>query len=211
MAVVLQFEKAETGSALKGVSWNAELIFPGPVSWVELRLNIDDPNDRVAEIGLQLKMNLDQSDGSTRTLVELGASRTIYRSLNGDELLELRADHRQERPWQVLRGVEGRLQPFCFSRRNSPPADGWAHIMDRRRCLAIAFDQFGRQGEERIKVEADGTLTASKHFFGSASTNGGSSKQWRAWLHFVHFPPQQSATTDPFMMQNPLIARQVQP
>ncbi|MHC4880284.1 MAG: hypothetical protein ACYTGL_27860, partial [Planctomycetota bacterium] len=63
--------------------------------------------------------------------------------------------------------------------------------------------RFGEQGTERINIRADGTLTASKSFADDAS------KTWRTWLHFVHFPPRQSASTDPYMMQHPLIAQQV--
>lgn len=206
MAVALRFEQTETSDALKGVHWTADLIFPGPVSWVDLRLEIDDPQDRVAEVGMQLNLNLNEPTGGTRTLVELGASRTIYRSLYGKLQVELRAGSDSSSPWTVLRGTAGALQPFVVAPHGASPAEGWAHVMDRKRCLAIAFDNFGRNSEERINVQADGVFTASKRF---ADSKPGVKKRWRSWLHFVHFPPQQSATTDPFMMQNPLIARQV--
>jgi len=209
LVVALRFEKTETSDTLGGVQWSAELIFPSPVSWVDLRLNIDDPENRIGEVGLQLSLNLDQPSGSSRTLVEFGAARTIYRSLFGNAQVELRADSNRASPWQVLRGVEGQLQPFVAASERSSPAEGWAHIMDRKRCLAIAFERFGQQGEERLNIQADGTLTASKRFVAAKSGDGGARKRWRAWLHFVHFPPQQSAGSDPHMMQNPLIVRQV--
>jgi len=209
MAVALRFETTETSDTLAGVKWSADLVFPGPVSWVDLRLEIDDPENRVAEVGLQLNLNLDQPSGSSRTLVELGAARTIYRSLAGNAQVELRADSNSASPWQVLRGVKGRLQPFVVASKRSSPAEGWAHIMDRNRCLAIAFERFGQQGGERLNIQADGTLTASKRFAAVKSRDEDAHKRWRAWLHFVHFPPQQSAATDPHMMQNPLIVRQV--
>jgi len=84
MLVALRFEKKETSHALLGVQWRVDLIFPGPVSWVELRLNIDDMENRIEEVGLQLSLNLDQPSGNSRTLVELGAARTVYRSLFGN-------------------------------------------------------------------------------------------------------------------------------
>jgi hypothetical protein len=209
MVVALRFEKTETSGTLGGVQWSADLIFPGPVSWVDLRLKIDDPENRVGEVGLQLNLNLEQPSRSSRTLVELGAARTIYRSLLENVQVELRADSNSASPWQVLRGVKGQLQPFVVASERSSPAEGWAHMMDRKRCLAIAFERFGQQGEERLNIQADGTLTASKRFAAVKSRDGESHKRWRAWLHFVHFPPQQSAATDPHMMQNPLIVRQV--
>ena len=209
MAVALRFEKTETSDTLRGIRWSADLIFPGPVSWVELRLNIDDPENRIVEVGLQLRLNLDLPSGSNRTLVELGAARTIYRSLSGNQQVELRANARSAPPWQVLRGVKGQLQPFVVASERSSPAEGWAHVMDRKRCLAIAFERFGQQGEERLNIQADGTLTASKQFDVKKSRDGDANKRWRVWLHFVRFPPQQSAATDPQMMQNPLIVRQL--
>lgn len=44
--------------------------------------------------------------------------------------------------------------------------------MDPRRCLAIAFDRFGQQGEERINVPADGKFAASKRFVVENSRDG---------------------------------------
>ncbi|MBC8353820.1 MAG: hypothetical protein H8E66_17610 [Planctomycetes bacterium] len=209
MVVALRFEKAETSGTLDGVQWSADLIFPGPVSWVELRLNIDDPQNRVEEVGLQLRLNLDPPSGSSRTLVELGAARAVYRSLVGDAQVELRADRDAVPRWQVLRGTKGQLQSFVVASEHSPPPEGWAHVMDRKRCLAIAFENFGQQGEERINIQADGTLTASKRFHAEKLHDGEARKRWRAWLHFVHFPPAQSAGSDPHMMQNPLVVQQV--
>jgi hypothetical protein len=209
MTVALRFKNTETRDTLRGVQWSADLIFPGPVSWVDLRVNIDDPENRIKEVGLQLNLNLDEPSGSSRTLVELGAARTIYRSLFGNAQVELRADSSSASPWQVLRGVKGQLQRFVVASERSSPAEGWAHVMDRKRCLAIAFERFGQQGEERLNIQADGTLTASKRFATAKSRDGESQKRWRVWLHFVQFPPQQSAATDPHMMQNPLTVRQV--
>ena len=210
MTVALRFEKVETADILDGVRWTADLVFPGPVSWVDLRLTVEDPENRVDAAGLHLKLNLDPPSGRQRTLVELGAARTVYRSLVGNAEVELRADSRHASPWQVLRGAKGQLRPFVVAAEGSSPAEGWAHAMDRVRCLAIAFEQFGQHGEERLNVQAGGTLTASKRFTAADSPDGVSQKRWRSWLHFVHFPPQQSANTDPQMMQNPLSARQVE-
>ena len=207
MTVALRFQRVETSAALRGVKWSADLVFPGPVSWVDLRLRIEDPEDRVAAVGLQLRLNLDPPTGAQRTLVELGAARTVYRSLLGSQYVELRGDGQQASPWQVLRGVAGNVQPFMVAAKGSPAAAGWAHVMDRQRCLAIAFDRFGEQGEERLGFSADGRLSAWKQFSAVGSEAPPLDRSWRCWLHFVHFPPQQSASTDPYMMQHPLIVK----
>ena len=210
MTVALRFEKIETSDALEGVKWRVDLLFPGPVSWVELQLGIEDTMDRVAEVGLQLRLNLDPPTGAHRTLVELGAARTVYRSLLNNQYVELRADRRQASPWQVLRGVADSVQPFMVAAQGAPAAAGWAHVMDRNRCLAIAFERFGEQGEECLGVAAGGNLSAWKRFSPAGSETQPVVKRWRSWLHFVHFPPQQSASTDPYMMQHPLIMKRTQ-
>ena len=57
MAVALRFEKAETHEALRGVRWTVDLIFPGPVSWVELNLKLEDPEHR--NLGSRLATSLE--------------------------------------------------------------------------------------------------------------------------------------------------------
>ena len=210
MTVALRFEKTEMGDALRGVKWRVDLVFPGPVSWVDVRVRMDDPEERVTAVGLQLRLNLDPPTGAQRTLVELGAARTVYRSLFGNQYVELRADRQDASPWQVLRGVAGNVQPFMVAVQGSPAAAGWAHIMDRKRCLAIAFDRFGEEGEERLGLAADGRLSAWKQFPTARRDAQAFTRRWRCWLHFVHFPPQQSASTDPYMMQHPLMVKGAQ-
>lgn len=211
MTVALRFENTDHMPELDGVDWTADLVFPGPVSWVEVQLKIDDPNHRVSEVDLQLKLKLDPPTSAQRTLVELGAGRTVYRALAGDGRVELRADARRtDGIWRVMRGNDSVLRPFAVAGPKSRVAEGWAHVMDRQRCLAIAFDKFGRDAAERLGVEAAGTVTASKRW-PSSGRPAAASKEWRFWLHFVHFPPQQSASTDPHMMQHPLRVQQVTP
>ena len=211
MTVAMRFQNNDSLPGLEGVSWTADLIFPGPVSWVEVQLKIRDPQHRITEAGLQLNLNLDPPTAARRTLVELGADRTVYRALTGNGRLELQADaQRMAEPWRVLLGNAGGLQPFVVGGPKSQVVEGWAHIMDRQRCLAIAFDAFGRDAAERLAVQANGSVTASKRW-STSERSSKLSKEWRFWLHFVHFPPQQSASTDPYMMQHPLRVQQVRP
>ena len=71
--------------------------------------------------------------------------------------------------------------------------------MDRRRCLALAIEEFGRRGADRLTVDADGKLTAWREF----AADGDAGKSMRSWFHFVHFPHQLGAATSPQSMQNP--------
>ena len=196
--VALRFECQERDPALRGVRWSADLIFPGGISWVDVQLDIADPEDRVAAAKLDLNLVLDPPTRRERTLVEFGADRTVYRSLGADDRVALVSDVRKFPAWQINRTRRGEWQPFVVAAPNASSAEGWAHIMDRKRCLAIAFDGFGHGGEHRIELVGDGKFKASRRFAKAGP------KQWRTWLHFVQFPPRQSANSDPHMMQNPL-------
>src|SRR5262245_31076215 len=91
MAVALRFEKAETHPKLAGVRWTADLTFPVPVSWVEIAWKVRDPNRRLAGLGIGLRLKLDPPTRDAPTVVDLGASRTVYTTLAGNEQVELRA------------------------------------------------------------------------------------------------------------------------
>lgn len=197
MAVALQFEKRETDPALAGVSWTVDLVFPARVSWIDVSLKLDDPQQRVAAAGWELRLNLDPPTGKTPTLVEFGASRTVYGALVNGRQMELIAAPKQ--PWRVLRGAAGDLQPMVTAPAGSTAAvEGWAHVMDRRRCLALAIDGFSKAGEDRLNVAADGTMVFWRTFGHEVPD-----KSLRSWFHFVHFPHQAGAATSPQSMQNP--------
>jgi len=220
MAVALRFEKAETHPKLAGVRWTADLVFPVPVSWVDVTWNVHDPNRRVAGLGLQLNLKLDPPTAGAPTVVDLGASRTVYTTLAKDEQVELRAaplalpgreDGNAPLPWRVFRGRPKQLQPFVFAPKGSTAvAEGWVHVMDRKRCLALAVDQFARRAEDRINVAADGTVTAWKSFPSRQTDRASDSKPFRAWLHFVEYPPQYGAMTSPQSMMHPIELRVVE-
>jgi hypothetical protein len=207
-AVGLRFEKTETAPALAGVNWTVDLVFPARVSWIEVDLHVDDPQHRVAALGWQLQLNLDPPSAKEPTLVDFGASRTVYGSLRPGWQMELRAERSADYPWRVLRGEAGELRPMETAPFNSSaPAEGWAHVMDRRRCLALAIGEFSKQGDEQLTVDADGTITAWRNF----AADAGREKALRSWFHFVTFPHQLGAATSPQSMQNPLELRWTKP
>jgi hypothetical protein len=86
-------------------------------------------------------------------------------------------------------------------------SEGWLHVMDRKRCLALAVDQFAQEASERLTVAADGTVGISREYADDIATDAPPAKSLRCWLHFVHYPPQFSAGTSPRMMQTPPIVR----
>ena len=108
--------------------------------------------------------------------------------------------------WEILRGPSDRLEPFVFGPRQLPAdthPEGWVHVMDRQRCLALAVDGFARDTADRISVSAAGAVRLDRAFSTAAADSRTPAKQLRFWLHFIPFPPQQTAATSPQSMQNP--------
>jgi len=77
-------------------------------------------------------------------------------------------------------------------------------VMDRRRCLAMAVDHFAMGTDDRLSVSADGRVELRRSF---PAARASAAKRLRFWLHFIPFPPQETAATSPQAMQNPVVAR----
>jgi hypothetical protein len=75
--------------------------------------------------------------------------------------------------------------------------------MDRRRCLALAVDNFGQEASGRISLTGNGEVTVSRDDGPESRTPRAGAKRLHFWLHFVFYPPQHSAATSPRMMQTP--------
>jgi hypothetical protein len=111
--------------------------------------------------------------------------------------------------WEVLRGKHAKLEPFVaipLSGEQRMPAEGWAHVMDRTRCLAVALDEFGKKGDDSIEVTAEGKVTLTRRFLAGAAQLD-ANRRLRFWLHFVGFPPHETAATSPQSMLAPLVVR----
>jgi hypothetical protein len=86
---------------------------------------------------------------------------------------------------------------------NEAVAEGWLHVMDRRRCLALAMADFGKDAEDMLAASAEGIVVGKRHWLPPARDLAATTKKLHAWLHFVHYPPQYGAATSPRMMQTP--------
>jgi hypothetical protein len=212
MAVALQFEKGETQTDLLKVRSTAEVTFPAPVSWVEVDWSLDDPLDNVSAVGLQLDLSLGKA-AAAPTLVDFGATSVVYTSLRRGQLAELSAgpvsaDGKpgEGHPWKIVRGQQDRLTLFALGAKQilAPRVEGWAHIMDRKNCLALALDAFGQDALDRISATADGRVTVWREYSPARKPRR---KRLHLWLHFVFFPPQYSAGASPQQMQSPLEVR----
>jgi hypothetical protein len=79
--------------------------------------------------------------------------------------------------------------------------------MDRRRCLAIAVDRFAAAGEDQMDISAEGLVELHRRFQTPEANSPPAPRRLRFWLHFVPFPPQQTAATSPQAMQTPVVTR----
>ncbi|MBM4003532.1 MAG: hypothetical protein FJ295_09635 [Planctomycetes bacterium] len=215
-AVALRFEGTAPAGKLEGVRSTVDLLFPSPVSWVEVDWTVDDPHARVAALGSVLQLALDSPRVNEPTLVDFGATSWIYAALGAEQSVEFTGGtpaaeaHRVAAPWTVVRYAAGKSTTLASGPQvleNSPPPEGWAHIMDHRRCLALSVDQFASSGRDSIAFSAEGRTAIWR---GIAQDDAArpdappaTRHRLRFWLHFVFFPPQASAATNPRMMQTP--------
>lgn len=234
-AVALRFTGVFDQRAIAGVRWTVDLIFPSPVSWVEVICTVDDREGKVAALGAELNLALDPSKPDAPTLVDFGAWDLVYTSLAQDQIAEMRtapgpasavADKRAKNSagvngaggrCGVFRGKPENLLPLATNYDDTAEAgvarpvtaapEGWLHVMDRQRCLALAVDRFAQDAHERLTVTGDGSVRVWREYPDAAAPSAPPAKTLRCWLHFVHFPPQFSAATSPRMMQTRPIVR----
>jgi hypothetical protein len=220
-AVAFRFAGMFNRGSLADVKWTVDLIFPSPVSWVEVICTVNDPQEKVSALGTGLDMALDPPKPDAPTLVDIGAWTLVYTSLAQNELVELRAVMKPSATaagrCEVFRGRPESLVPLANNEVDSSDIsktksamlapEGWLHVMDRKRCLALAVDRFAQDADERLTISADGKVRVWREYSTSANARPAPAKSLRCWLHFVHFPPQYSAATSPRMMQTPSIVR----
>jgi hypothetical protein len=207
LAVTLSGEQSVVVKGSDKVGSRVELDFPVSRSWVRMDWQLDDPGDQVSEIILDVKLNLDAPTAGEPNLVDFGAGTWVYARLAPGQVASLQAKRSTgdrvdgATPWSVLKGTARASEAFVVSDPRRPTrSEGWVHLMDRKRCLALAVDSFGHEQFEAIETTAEGNVRVRRVFSRRKVRTG---KSLRAWMHFVGFPPQQSAATSPRHMQTP--------
>ncbi|HEV3167862.1 MAG TPA: hypothetical protein VGZ22_27925 [Isosphaeraceae bacterium] len=203
LAVGLRFEGSTSFGDRGSVSSVVNLTFPSSKSWVEIAWNVDDPAGIVGAIGARLDLAIEE----TPTLVDLGASNTVYGHIQGLEQLDLKAGRADSQPplegaW-VVRRWSSSHRPSLLAvapKQGGRPAEGWAHVMDRSRCTAVAVADFGGSTRDKVTVDGNGRVILWRENFEA----GRGPKQLRFWLHFVPMPVQVGAATSPQAMLAPL-------
>lgn len=212
LAVVIRYESAPHDGQLAEVKSTVDLTFPISKSWVQIDWQVDDQRQQVRLARAEIAQNLDAPTDDAPTLVDFGASSLVYMSLTPGTVGKLQARAAAAgstvpaQPfWEVLRGPRDRLEPFVAQPADARggQAEGWAHSMDRSRCLALAVAEFGRGGSDSIEVTAEGDLRVARQF-ASDEAHASGTKTLRLWLHFVGFPPHLTAATSPQSMLAPL-------
>ena len=192
LAAAVLFEGSESLGSAKAAS-AVEMEFPRSKSWVRVRWTLDDPKGDVAALGAELNLAVQ----GPRTLVDFGAGSYVYAALQPGESAVLRAGP----PWATLVGRPGALRPYVLAppERRTQAAEGWAHVMDKERCTAVAVAGFAAGPGAEIVVGADGRLRLWCPFAPAAGP-----KRLTFWLHFVGMPVQVGAATSPQAMLAPL-------
>lgn len=186
MACALEF----TGEA-GGLPVKVELTFPRSKSWAEVSVAAKGAK----ALGADLKLEL-----SSPALVDFGAGTGVYVALKKGQRARLKAHlaglRTPRQAWETSVGPKDDLKLYVVATPKSPPAEGWAHAMDRQRCTALAVERFGLSARhDQIDVDAAGGLRLAKD----------GEKGLRFWLHFVPMPVQVGAVTSPQAMLAPLV------
>jgi hypothetical protein len=167
-----------------------QLTFPRSKSWVEVQ--VDSPG--AVAVGAELPLEL-----SGPGLVDFGAGEGVYIALKPKQITTLEAwthPRLRERSWSML--LDGK--PYAVGLPGSAMG-GWAHLMDRSRCTALAIDGFGSSsmlvgGRDTITLSAEGAMQWKR-----------SRSSMRFWLHFVSMPVQVGALTSPQSMREPPVVK----
>ena len=203
LAACLRFEGATTPGSGRPVRSVVEMTFPSSKSWIETTWTIDDPEGSVASVGVDLQLKIE----GPPTLIDLGANSTVYAALKGREIMELAAGSAPDhgRTWIVRKGTPDKMSAYAEAPTSgSPPAEGWAHVMDRTRCTALAVADFGRSARDKIEVDATGRVKIWREFGPSGEGLSKGTKSLTFWFHFVGMPVQVGAATSPQAMLAPL-------
>jgi hypothetical protein len=200
LATALRFEGVELLGSKRPVAWVVEMEFPRSKSWARVDWTVDDPDGLVSGLGAELHLKMEG-----RTLVDFGAGSLVYVALEKGQEARMRAGTLAARnkangpPWETLVGAPGALKPYVVATPDSRhPAEGWAHVLDKESCTAVAVDGFAAPGQQaEIAARDDGYLRIGRAFSKRP-------KRLTFWLHFVSVPVQVGAKTSPQAMLAPL-------
>jgi hypothetical protein len=207
LAVGLRFESTKKLPAGRQIVSVVDMEFPVTKSWVRVTWNVRDPKKDIEGLGAELQLNLPDAP----VLVDFGAGSYVYAALRKNEAAVLRAGRldpaKTDRPeWETLRGPAGALRPYVVARPDERRrAEGWAHVMDRKRCTAVSVEGFAEAAQEaELMADSTGRLRIWRRFGVDDTPAAPRTAGLSFWLHFVGMPVQVGAATSPQAMLAPL-------
>ena len=154
-------------------------------------------------MGAELRLEL----AGREKLIDFGADDFVYTGVRTGEMamLEARPINRKYF-WIVSRGKPGSLTRQVVGTTASG-VGGWAHVMDRTRCTAVAVANFAKSTRDRFEVDGKGRLLMYREFGKAVSTGQRVQRSFEFWVHFVGMPVHIGARTSPQAMRAPLQVR----
>jgi hypothetical protein len=198
LACRLRFEVETDGGGAGPVRSVVEVEIPRSRSWARVDWSLADPRGESYAMGAQIHLRLE----GDAAFADFGAGTLVYAALSRGQGASFRAGLAvPDGPggkafWEVLRGPPGKLEPYVSGGpAGAREVEGWAHLMDRERCTAVAVAEFAKGSGDRIDVDQSGLLQIWRE---------PAAKSLRFWIHFVDFPPHLGAVTSPQSMASPL-------
>ena len=197
---------------LSNVHNNVTLSFNVSRSWVQVDWQIYDPACEVKSLAVPMKLKLAQPTREAPTLIDFGTTTQVYSRLSEGQFAELRGNWFQvvkedQYIWELFQGKGNSVRRLAVGPQQPGSrfmAEGWAHIMDSQKCLALAVDKFGDSSNDLIRLQSDGAVTLERTYPQRELLGSSKTMHLRFWLHFVFNPPHISAATSPQSMKTPL-------
>jgi hypothetical protein len=204
-----------------------DMTFPSSKSWIETVWTLNDPQNQIETMGLDLGFSVDEPP----ILLDCGAKSTVYVSLKERELMTFEAGILPlsfatpmmmpgpgASSWVIRHGTAEKSEVLATMRRSiATEPEGWVHVIDKRRCTAMAVADFGypavlrdlrrRATLDRFEIHGNGRFRFERRFLTEKIGQGipkNPIKTLRFWLHFVANPVQVGAVTSPQSMLAPL-------
>ncbi len=200
---------------LKGSDPVASLIdmtFPSSKSWIETVWSLNDPRNQIEAMGVDLGLLVDEPP----IVVDCGAKSTVYATIKDRELITFEAGRLPLAQgivpsWVIRQGTGEKSDVIAMMRQEiGTEPEGWIHVIDKRRCTAIAVAEFGRAvpaALDRFEFHGNGRFRFERRFLTEKIGQGtprNPIKTLKIWLHFVTTPVQVGAATSPQSILAPL-------
>jgi hypothetical protein len=219
LAIGLQCRDSIKVEGREPVASLIDLSFPSSKSWIETVWTLNDPGNQIETMGLDLSLLVDQPP----ILLDLGAKSTVYATLKEHELITFEAGdvgstRASTAAWVIRQGTAAKSEVLAMMRRgvgNEP--EGWLHVIDRKRCTAMAVADFGKPALgalDRFEVHGNGRFRFERRFLTEKIGQRRPEnpiKTLKFWLHFVTTPVPIGAVTSPQSMLAPLVVEWSRP